>query len=101
MQLLFFLKKIVALAKKQGHKFIYKNRLNSPLPLNTKKSIIKFFKPLASKYSNYFNPPSSSKQKIVLVIHDANTKQSTLEALPQVIKHYQELGYEFRNDSYK
>lgn len=32
---------------------------------------------------------------IVLLCHDSATKQSTVEALPRIIEHYQELGYSF------
>lgn len=33
--------------------------------------------------------------KIILLCHDSATKQTTLEALPQIIEHYQSLGYTF------
>ena len=32
---------------------------------------------------------------IVLLCHDSATKQTTVEALPRIIEHYQELGYTF------
>lgn len=32
---------------------------------------------------------------IVLLCHDSKTKQSTVEALPQIIEYYQDLGYSF------
>lgn len=34
-------------------------------------------------------------QNIVLLCHDSATKQSTVEALPRIIEHYQALGYSF------
>ena len=34
-------------------------------------------------------------QNIVLLCHDSATKQSTVEALPRIIEHYQSLGYTF------
>lgn len=34
-------------------------------------------------------------QNIVLLCHDSATKQSTVEALPRIIEHYQALGYTF------
>ena len=33
---------------------------------------------------------------VMLLCHDSATKQSTVEALPSIIEHYQQLGYEFR-----
>ena len=32
---------------------------------------------------------------VVLLIHDSSTKQTTVEALPRIIEHYQGLGYTF------
>ncbi|MBO4364679.1 MAG: polysaccharide deacetylase [Eggerthellaceae bacterium] len=32
---------------------------------------------------------------IVLLMHDSSTKQTTVEALPRIIEHYQALGYTF------
>ena len=32
---------------------------------------------------------------IVLLMHDSATKQTTIEALPRIIEHYQALGYSF------
>ena len=32
---------------------------------------------------------------VVLLCHDSSTKQSTIEALPRIIEHYQKLGYTF------
>ena len=34
-------------------------------------------------------------ENIVLLCHDSGTKQSTVEALPGIIEHYQSLGYSF------
>lgn len=34
-------------------------------------------------------------ENIVLLCHDSATKQSTVEALPRIIEHYQSLGYTF------
>ncbi len=36
------------------------------------------------------------QQNIVMLLHDAPAKGSTVEALPAIIEHYQALGYEFR-----
>lgn len=33
---------------------------------------------------------------IVLLLHDANNKETTVEALPAIIEHYQNLGYQFK-----
>lgn len=35
-------------------------------------------------------------RNVMLLFHDSNTKDTTVEALPQVIEYYQERGYEFR-----
>lgn len=35
------------------------------------------------------------KQKIVILCHDSAPKQTTVEALPAIIEHYQSLGYSF------
>ena len=40
---------------------------------------------------------SSNKNSVVLLMHDAQTKSSTLEALPQIIQYFKEQGYEFKN----
>jgi len=34
-------------------------------------------------------------ENVVLLCHDSSTKQSTVEALPRIIEHYQDLGYTF------
>lgn len=33
---------------------------------------------------------------IVLLMHDANNKETTVAALPEIIEHYQNLGYQFK-----
>lgn len=33
---------------------------------------------------------------IILLCHDAATKDTTVEALPKIIEHYQALGYQFK-----
>lgn len=38
---------------------------------------------------------SSSKNEIMILMHDANGKQSTVDILPDVIKYYQNRGYQF------
>ena len=38
---------------------------------------------------------ASEEDNIVMLLHDSVTKQSTVEALPRIIEHYQELGYSF------
>ena len=40
---------------------------------------------------------SSNKNSVVLLMHDAQTKATTLEALPQIIQYYKDQGYEFKN----
>ena len=40
---------------------------------------------------------SSNKNSVVLLMHDAQTKSSTLEALPQIIQYFKEQGYEFKS----
>lgn len=39
---------------------------------------------------------SFSDNNIVLLSHDSAAKQSTMEALPRIIEHYQSLGYTFK-----
>lgn len=34
--------------------------------------------------------------KVTLLMHDASTKKSTVEALPEIITHFKDKGYEFR-----
>ena len=34
-------------------------------------------------------------ENVVLLCHDSSTKQTTVEALPRIIEHYQDLGYTF------
>ena len=41
----------------------------------------------ACEYDTYDN--------VVLLCHDSSTKQTTVEALPRIIEHYQSLGYTF------
>lgn len=38
---------------------------------------------------------ASNANNIILLAHDANGKQSTIDALPAIIEHYQKLGYRF------
>ncbi|MGF7011179.1 peptidoglycan/xylan/chitin deacetylase (PgdA/CDA1 family) [Lachnospiraceae bacterium PF1-21] len=42
------------------------------------------------------NGTSKSNQNIVLLCHDSQGKQSTLDGLPRVIEHYQSQGYVFK-----
>ncbi|WP_028042278.1 polysaccharide deacetylase family protein [Candidatus Stoquefichus massiliensis] len=39
---------------------------------------------------------SSSEKKIMILMHDANGKQNTVDILPKVIEHYQKKGYTFK-----
>ena len=39
---------------------------------------------------------SFDSNNIILLCHDAHGKQTTVEALPQIIEHYQSLGYTFK-----
>lgn len=39
---------------------------------------------------------SSSENNIMILCHDATTKQTTVDALPKIIEHYQALGYTFK-----
>lgn len=39
---------------------------------------------------------NTKQSKVVLLMHDANAKQTTVDALPQIIKFYKDNGYEFR-----
>ena len=36
-------------------------------------------------------------ESLVVLMHDANDKQTTADALPEIIEHYQALGYTFKN----
>lgn len=38
---------------------------------------------------------SSSENNIMILCHDATTKQTTVDALPKIIEHYQAQGYRF------
>lgn len=42
------------------------------------------------------NGTSSCSQNIMILAHDAAAKATTADALPQIIEHYQKLGYEFK-----
>ncbi|MCP1111384.1 peptidoglycan/xylan/chitin deacetylase (PgdA/CDA1 family) [Lachnospiraceae bacterium PM6-15] len=42
------------------------------------------------------NGTSKSNQNIVLLCHDSQTKQATVDGLPRVIEHYQSQGYVFK-----
>ncbi|WP_270639754.1 polysaccharide deacetylase [Longibaculum muris] len=39
---------------------------------------------------------SSSAKKVMILMHDANGKQNTVDILPKVIEHYQKKGYTFK-----
>lgn len=39
---------------------------------------------------------SGTQNNLVLLCHDSASKQTTMEALPAIIEHYQNAGYEFR-----
>ncbi len=43
-----------------------------------------------------FATEPTQEENIVLLMHDSETKQTTVEALPRIIEHYQSLGYEFK-----
>lgn len=45
---------------------------------------------------NTFEKNIGSKQILVSLMHDSNPKTTTVQALPEIIKHLKELGYEFR-----
>lgn len=40
---------------------------------------------------------TQDKNSIVVLMHDSETKQATVEALPQIISYLKEQGYEFKN----
>lgn len=42
------------------------------------------------------NATSFQENNIILLSHDSAAKQTTVEALPKIIEHYQSLGYEFK-----
>ena len=42
------------------------------------------------------NATSSSKQHINILMHDTDAKDTTVEALPQIIEHYRDKGYTFK-----
>lgn len=42
-----------------------------------------------------FGTEPTDLDNIVLLMHDSSTKQTTVEALPRIIEHYQALGYTF------
>lgn len=42
------------------------------------------------------NAISFKENNIILLSHDSAAKQTTVEALPRIIEHFQSLGYEFR-----
>lgn len=49
------------------------------------------------------NGTSSSANNIVMLSHDTSAKNTTVEALPAIIEHYQSLGYKFKgidNDTF-
>lgn len=49
------------------------------------------------------NSTSSNDQHIIILMHDTDAKDTTVEALPAIIEYYQAKGYEFRGleiDSY-
>lgn len=39
---------------------------------------------------------SADYDNIVLLMHDANNKETTVEALPRILEHYKALGYQFK-----
>lgn len=38
-----------------------------------------------------------TKNSVVILMHDAQAKKTTVDALPQVIQYLREQGYEFKN----
>ena len=42
------------------------------------------------------NSTTDQYQHVMILFHDAATKDTTVEALPRVIEYYKNLGYEFR-----
>ncbi|MEG0366091.1 MAG: polysaccharide deacetylase, partial [Coprobacillus sp.] len=45
------------------------------------------------------NSTSSHASNIMLLCHDTAAKSTTVQALPQIIEHYQSLGYTFKGIS--
>lgn len=48
-----------------------------------------------SKILNNIKTQSEGKAKVCVLMHDTNSKQTTLDALPQIIEYYQSEGYKF------
>lgn len=46
---------------------------------------------------NELNNTASGDDNLVILMHDAGDKEVTVQFLPQLIEHYQSLGYEFAN----
>ena len=42
------------------------------------------------------NATSCSKQHVNILMHDTDAKDTTVEALPQIIEHYRDNGYTFK-----
>lgn len=49
-----------------------------------------------SQSEMYRRATSSTAKKIMILMHDANGKQNTVDILPKVIEHYQKKGYTFK-----
>jgi peptidoglycan/xylan/chitin deacetylase (PgdA/CDA1 family) len=45
----------------------------------------------------YETADEASHNTLVILMHDAGDKQTTADALPEIIEHYQSLGYTFKN----
>lgn len=52
--------------------------------------------PAPSVESIVHQATNTKQTKVVLLMHDTNAKQTTVDALPQIIKFYKDNGYEFR-----
>lgn len=49
-----------------------------------------------SQSEMYKRATSSSAKKIMILMHDANGKQNTVDTLPKIIEYYQKKGYTFK-----
>lgn len=73
--------------EENGYKYIDWNALNGDAEIKN---------PTSEWLINRVKETSKGKEKIVILMHDSETKQMTLKSLPAVIKYFKSLGYEFR-----
>jgi len=73
--------------KENGYQYIDWNALNGDAESKN---------PSVNRLMSRLKETSRGKEKVVVLMHDADNKQATLQSLPEAIKYFKSQGYEFK-----